>query len=130
VRGDAGATLIADQDFSQLPSSLRFFAGGDSSVRGYNLDVIGPQNDQDDVIGGRYLLVGSVEYERRILPAWSLATFVDVGDAFDDSPELKTGVGIGVRWQSPVGPVRVDVASGLEDPGDSVRLHVSIGPDL
>ena len=130
LRADAGTTYIRDVDFDRLPSSLRFFAGGDSSVRGYSLDSIGPRNADDDVIGGKHLLSGSVEYEYRIHDNWSVATFVDVGDAFDDRPDFKIGVGAGVRWRSPVGPVRVDIASGLRDPGDTVRLHMTIGPDL
>jgi len=76
-------------------------------------------------------VVGSLEYEHRILENWSVAGFVDSGDAFDQAPEFKTGVGIGLRWLSPVGPVRVDLASGLErPPGDIIRLHLIIGPDL
>ena len=131
ARAQAGTTWITDEDFDQLPASLRFFAGGDNSVRGYALDVIGPRDDEDDVIGGRHLVVGSLEYEYRLFEQWSIAAFVDSGDAFNnESPEFKTGVGLGVRWQSPVGPIRVDLAHGLEDPGDTIRLHFNIGPDL
>lgn len=131
LRGDVGSTWLPNDDFEKLPATLRFFTGGDRSVRGYVYESIGPRNADDDVIGGKHLLVGSIEYEHRILEQWSLAAFVDSGDAFDDeAPELKTGVGVGVRWLSPVGPVRVDVASGLDEPGDTVRLHLNIGPDL
>lgn len=131
LRGDLGTTWLPNDDFDKLPATLRFFAGGDRSVRGYAYESIGPRNADDDVIGGKHLLVGSIEYEHRILEQWSLAAFVDSGDAFDDAaPELRTGVGVGVRWLSPVGPVRVDVASGLDEPGDTVRLHLNIGPDL
>ena len=132
LRGDVGSTFLPSQeDFDNLPASLRFFAGGDNSVRGYTLDSIGPRNDENDVIGGKHLLVGSIEYEHRVKEKWSVAAFVDSGDAFDDeNPELKTGVGVGVRWQSPVGPIRVDLASGLDAPGDTIRLHINIGPDL
>ena len=129
LRGELGTTAIS-QDFDRLPASLRFFAGGDRSVRGYSLDSIGPRNEADDVIGGKHLVVGSLEYEHRILENWSVAAFVDSGDAFDDTVDLKTGVGFGVRWLSPVGAVRVDLASGLDEPGDTIRLHLSIGPDL
>ncbi len=131
VRGDAGATLIS-QGFEQLPTSLRFFTGGDASVRGYAYNSIGPTDDEGTVIGGKNLLVGSLEYEHRVWDGWSLAAFVDTGDAFDGaSPELKTGVGMGVRWRSPVGPVRIDFASGLDrPPGDAFRFSFSIGPDL
>ncbi|MDX1605292.1 MAG: BamA/TamA family outer membrane protein, partial [Candidatus Competibacterales bacterium] len=131
LRGQAGTTLIADEDFPQLPTSLRFYAGGDSSVRGYALDSIGPRDAAGEVIGGRHLLVGSFEYEYRLFGDWSVAAFVDTGDAFDDgSPELRTGAGLGLRWQSPVGPVRLDLAHGFDDPGDNIRLHFSLGPEL
>jgi len=129
LRAALGTTFTSD--FDQFPTSLRFYAGGDNSVRGYSLDSIGPRNAQGDVIGGKHLVVGSLEYEHRILENWSVAGFVDSGDAFDQAPEFKTGVGIGLRWLSPVGPVRVDLASGLErPPGDIIRLHLIIGPDL
>ncbi|MDQ2694337.1 MAG: autotransporter assembly complex protein TamA [Pseudomonadota bacterium] len=129
LRGDIGTSLVSD--FDQLPASVRFFAGGDRSVRGYSLDSIGPEED-GEVVGGKNLVIGSVEYEHRIRDKWSVAAFVDTGDAFDtESPELKTGVGLGVRWQSPVGPVRVDIAHALDEPpGDTIRLHLTIGPDL
>ncbi len=128
LRGDAGTTWVSG--FDSLPSSLRYFAGGDQSVRGYALDSIGPRDAEDEVIGGRHLLVGSVEYEYAFRDKWSVAAFVDAGDAFDDVPEPKVGVGFGLRWQSPVGPIRVDLASGLNEPGDTIRLHLTIGPDL
>ena len=131
ARGNAGATLIS-QGFEQLPTSLRFFTGGDASVRGYAFNSIGPTDDEGTVIGGKNLLVGSVEYEHRVWDGWSLAAFVDTGDAFDGgSPDLKTGVGVGLRWHSPVGPVRLDFASGLDrPPGDVFRFSFGIGPDL
>lgn len=132
LRGDAGTTVLADSgDFDRIPTSLRFYAGGDNSVRGYALDSIGPRNDAGDVVGGRHVLVGSVEYEHRVADKWSVAAFADSGAVFDDEvPDFKTGVGFGLRWQSPVGPVRVDLAHGLNRPGDTVRLHLTIGPDL
>lgn len=132
VRGDFGSTLISNNNFDDLPATLRFYAGGDNSVRGYKLDEIGPRNEEGDVIGGKHLAVGSLEYEHRVLEKWSIAAFIDSGDAFNDNSfDPKTGVGIGVRWASPVGPVRIDVASGLDrPPGDKVRLHLNIGPDL
>jgi translocation and assembly module TamA len=128
LRGSVGTSLVSE--FDDLPATVRFFAGGDRSVRGFELDEIGPRNEEGDVIGGRHLIVGSVEYEYRIRENWSIAAFVDSGTAFDDTPDFKTGVGAGVRWHSPVGPVRVDLASGLEEPGEIIRLHVTIGPDL
>jgi translocation and assembly module TamA len=131
ARSDVGATAIKEK-FEELPTSLRFFTGGDASVRGYAYNTIGPTDAESVVIGGKNLLVASVEYEHQVRDGWSLAAFVDSGDAFDGAkPELKTGVGVGLRWRSPVGPVRIDLASGLDSPpGDAFRFSFSIGPDL
>ncbi|MFO1420765.1 MAG: autotransporter assembly complex family protein [Candidatus Competibacteraceae bacterium] len=131
ARGDVGTTAIG-QDFQQLPTSLRFFTGGDTSVRGYAFNSIGPTDAEGKVIGGQNLLVASIEYEHRVWDGWSVAAFVDSGDAFDGAtPSMKTGVGLGLRWRSPVGPVRIDFASGLDrPPGDTFRFSFSIGPDL
>ncbi len=128
-RADMGNTTVSD--FSQLPSNLRFYAGGDKSVRGYDLNKISPVNEDGDEVGGKHLVVGSLEYEYRFLERWGAAVFVDSGDAFNDNLDLKTGVGVGLRWFSPVGPVRVDVARGLRrTPGDDIRLHLTIGPEF
>ena len=131
ARGDLGATAIKE-DFEDMPASLRFYTGGDASVRGYAYNKIGPTDDGGTVVGGKNLVVGSLEYEHRVWGDWSVAAFIDSGDAFDGaSPELKTGAGLGLRWRSPVGPVRIDFASGLDrPPGDAFRFSFSIGPDL
>lgn len=114
-----------------IPPSLRFFAGGDQSVRGYDYQSLSPKNNQGDRIGGRYLVAGSAEYQYSIAEKWRLATFVDQGNSFNslELPSLKTGVGIGVRWVSPVGPLRLDLARALDDDG-GFRLHFSMGPEL
>lgn len=114
-----------------IPPSLRFFAGGDQSVRGYDYQSLSPKNNQGDRIGGRYLVAGSAEYQYSIAEKWRLATFVDQGNSFNslEFPSLKTGVGIGVRRVSPVGPLRLDLARALDDDG-GFRLHFSMGPEL
>jgi translocation and assembly module TamA len=135
LRAEAGTTV--SDDFDQFPPSLRFYAGGDRSVRGYAYREIGEvfvdANGNRSVIGGKHLVVASVEYERMFTREWGGAVFVDAGDAFDsvDAYEWEVGVGFGVRWRSPVGPVRVDIAHGLGDAArSSLRLHFNIGPDL
>ncbi|NHN76375.1 outer membrane protein assembly factor [Azotobacter chroococcum] len=117
-------------EYTTVPPSLRFFAGGDQSVRGYEYQTLSPTNSDGDHIGGRYMIAGSLEYQYALLDKWRIATFIDQGNAFNSetSPDLKTGVGFGVRWVSPVGPLRVDVAHGIED--NSFRLHFSMGPEL
>ncbi|MCF5706230.1 BamA/TamA family outer membrane protein [Pseudomonas syringae] len=117
--------------YTSIPPSLRFFAGGDQSVRGYDYQNLSPTNSDGDRIGGRYMVAGSVEYQYSIAEKWRLATFIDQGNSFNslDMPSLKTGVGFGVRWVSPVGPLRLDLAHALDDDG-GVRLHFSMGPEL
>lgn len=119
-------------DFDQLPPSERFFAGGDTSIRGYDFQDLGPEDADGQVIGGRYLAVGSVELERSLSDAWGVAGFVDAGNAFGgdgSSTGVKVGIGAGVRWRSPIGPARIDLAHPLDD-DTVVRLHLRIGPDL
>lgn len=116
---------------NNIPPSLRFFAGGDQSVRGYDYQSLSPENSDGDRIGGRYLVAGSAEYQYSIAEKWRVATFIDQGNSFNtlELPNLKTGVGFGVRWVSPVGPLRLDLAKALDDDG-GIRLHFSMGPEL
>ncbi len=129
ARMNLGTSLVSD--FNSLPKSLRFFAGGSNSVRGYNYESLGEVNDNDKVIGGKQLLDLSLEYQHPISESWSAAVFVDAGNAFDswDNPKLKVGVGFGARWRSPVGPVRIDIGFPKDDFGDP-HLHLSVGSDL
>jgi len=121
----------ATNGYKSIPPSLRFFAGGDQSVRGYDYQSLSPENSDGDRVGGRYMVSGSLEYQYSVAEKWRVATFVDQGNSFNDFelPSLKTGVGMGVRWVSPVGPIRLDLAHALDDPG-GIRLHFSMGPEL
>jgi translocation and assembly module TamA len=129
ARAELGAT--AKSEFQNLPPSVRFFAGGDNSVRGFKFKSLGPVDENDEVIGGSALLVGSVEYEIPVRERWSVAGFLDSGNAFEGSNfEPETGAGFGARWHSPVGPIRVDVAWPISQQDSGPRLHISLGPDL
>jgi translocation and assembly module TamA len=129
VRAAVGAMVV--DDFNALPPELRFFAGGDRSIRGFDYQQIGETNAEGGVIGGEYLLVGSGEYEHFFLEKWGAAVFVDAGDAFKSNFDANVGAGIGLRWKSPIGLVRVDVARPVvSDLDDSWRVHLVIGPDL
>lgn len=129
LRAEAG--LTAARDVSVLPASVRFFAGGDRSVRGYGYEALGPIDENGDNTGGRHLLTGSIEYEYRIGQDWGAAIFTDAGNAVERLPlDLKHSAGIGGRWHSPVGLVRVDLAAALSKPGTPLKLHLIIGPDL
>ncbi|NKQ10477.1 outer membrane protein assembly factor [Pseudomonas sp. SST3] len=118
-------------EYTNVPPSLRYFAGGDQSVRGYDYQSLSPTNSDGDKIGGRYQLAVSAEYQYSLTDKWRVATFVDQGNAFNslELPSLKSSVGLGVRWVSPVGPIRVDLAHPLDGEG-GVRLHFSMGPEL
>jgi len=129
VRGELGA--IQATTFSDLPPSQRFFAGGDQSVRGYGYQELSPKNSAGDAIGGQYLTVASIEADYLIYKNFGMATFFDIGNAGDDMlTNLKKGIGLGLRYRSPVGMIRFDVARPIDDDADSFRLHISIGADL
>lgn len=128
ARAEGGTTWT--ENFEELPASLRYFAGGDQSVRGYAFEELGPHDASGKVIGGKNLVFGSLEYEQHIVGNWGVAVFADTGNAFNTVSEgLETGVGIGVRWQSPIGMVRVDLASAVSQ-DNAIRLHFTLGPDL
>jgi len=129
VRGERATTWITD--FGLLPASLRYFAGGDQSVRGFAYKSLSPLDAAGDTIGGRYLVVGSVEYEHSLSRSWSAAVFSDVGNALENmSDPLERGAGVGLRWQSIVGMVRLDMAWALSREDKPWRIHLNIGPDL
>ncbi|MFC6441388.1 autotransporter assembly complex family protein [Bowmanella sp. JS7-9] len=128
-RFEAGA--IATNEFDQVPSSLRFFAGGDQSVRGFRYRSLSPTDAQGDLTGGRYLAVASVEYSYPVTDSWRAAVFVDAGSVsnkFAADPAI--GAGIGAIWLSPVGPVRVYLGRGKNDIDTYTRLHITMGPAL
>lgn len=127
LRADAGYTTVHDSS-TELPLSLSFFAGGSRSVRGYAYQALGP---------GRYLLVGSAEYQHQIIKNWNAAVFFDMGNAFQNMPQtqhliksLQQGAGIGVVWISPVGPINLSVAKAINWPGQPMQIQFSMGPDL
>ncbi len=126
-----GAT--ATNDFHRLPPSLRFFAGGDNSIRGYSYNDVAPRNAAGELIGGQNMLVGTLEYQRRIAGNWWAAAFYDAGSVWESNPtsdDLKRSAGLGVRWQSIVGPIRLDIAHPFDSKEDSWRLHFAIGPEF
>lgn len=130
LRSEVGGTYIEDGDYDKLPPSLRFFAGGDNSVRGYGFKTLSSEED-GEAIGGRYLLVGSSEIDYRIAEDWGIALFVDTGNAFESTKEnLYVGKGFGVRWYSPVGPLRFNIAWPEAAEAKDFKIHISIGPDL
>ncbi len=128
TRGKIGWTSQNEPD-SDLPIPLRFFAGGDQSVRGYAYKSLGPEDINGDVVGGKDLLEASIELERAIGKDWGIAAFYDTGNAFNDfsNMQLVQGAGMGVRYYSPIGPIKLDIARqiGVRDP--DFRIHITIG---
>ena len=128
LRAEFGA--IWTSNFDALPASIRFFTGGDRSIRGYALDSVGSKDDFGNVIGSTHLINASVELDIPFRQNWSFALFSDIGSAYKNSPEFNQSIGAGVRWYSPLGPLRLDIARPMQDSNQSVRLHLSLGPDI
>lgn len=127
-RGTSGVSF-QNQPLHDIPASLRFFAGGAKSVRGYSYQSLGPKDSNGNVVGGTNLLVGSAELDRAIFQHWAIAAFYDVGNAFNSfaNMDLAQGAGIGVRWYTPVGAVRVDLARQIDVARPAYHIHISVG---
>lgn len=112
---------------TQLPNFYRFRAGGSASVRGYGFEELSNNN-----VGSNNVATASAEFEYRFSERWSAAVFADIGNAFNDwsDPNLKLGVGVGIRWYSIAGPIRIDVARAEDFDGKPWRLHFTIGTPL
>ncbi|EJB0232963.1 autotransporter assembly complex family protein [Vibrio vulnificus] len=118
---------VADA-LSDIPSSLRFFAGGDGNLRGYGYESISPRDENGDLTGARYMFTAGLEYQYQVYHQLWLGAFYDVGDAFNDSVDWKSGTGLSLIWNSKYVPVKVDFAYGLDAPqGDQFRVHFSLG---
>jgi translocation and assembly module TamA len=129
LRGTLGA--IRTDDFTKIVPSQRFFAGGDRSVRGYDFESLAPRNALGSVIGGRYMATASIEVDWLIKGDYGAALFYDAGNAANEaSMDFSRGMGIGFRWRTPLGMLRVDFAHPLDDPDTNVRLHLTIGTPL
>ena len=130
LRAEGGAVLA--RDGAQIPVTQLFLTGGDTTVRGYGYRSIGARTDNGQLYGGRYLAVGSVEWQRPIvyqgaMTDWESTLFVDAGAVADRLGDLdpRVGIGAGVRWRSPVGPLQADLAYGVKT--KEVRLHLRLG---
>ncbi|WP_373378371.1 autotransporter assembly complex family protein [Cupriavidus nantongensis] len=125
ARLELGADLTGDSA-SQIPATLRFRAGGTDSVRGYTYQSIGTRSGAS-VLPAKYLGTGSLEYQYWFKPDWGAAVFWDAGTAANDLRGVKIyhGVGVGVRWRTPVGPLQLDVGYGIQE--RQFRPHISLG---
>lgn len=135
LRGEIGRTFT--DSVVDLAPSLRFYAGGDRSIRGYQWREVGPRIEDEDgrglfALGAENVITATAEYEHYFGGGpWGVAAFVDTGSAFNGrDPDWHTGVGLGARWRSPVGPVKLDVGRGLNNPDSSFTIHLSLGADF
>ncbi len=123
--------FIESDEFFDLPPSERFFTGGAQSVRGYAYKDIGPRNEFNNNVGGDHLVASSIELDYLPWGNYGFAIFYDAGDVADSTDfSLKKAAGIGFRYRSVIGMIRVDLAHPFDDPDKDVRLHISLGPDL
>ncbi|WOJ94320.1 BamA/TamA family outer membrane protein [Congregibacter variabilis] len=140
-RVEAGALWTSSDKPSELPPSLAFFAGGDSSIRGFAYQSVGreataegfssAQPNESLIVGGTRLLTGSLELQRYVTEKWRAAVFVDAGDAFDSGDfDARVGLGIGIHYLSPVGALRFEIANPVSESGGSWRVHVNIGAEF
>lgn len=132
TRANAAVTLLNDP-LSDIPPSLRFFAGGDQSVRGYSYKSLGPRNAAGNVTGGKQLLTGSAELERALFQKWGISVFYDVGNSFNSfsAVSLFQGAGVGLHYYTSVGALNLSIAwplGGSYDP--SPRIHFTVGFEL
>jgi translocation and assembly module TamA len=130
ARTEVGRTF--SKQFHELPPGLRFFTGGDNSVRGFSYLDLGPRDSLNHVIGGPALLVGSAEVDYQFMPRFALAVFTDAGNAMQKLTlgDFEHSVGAGIRFISPIGLVRLDGAFGISRSNRPFRLHITMGPDL
>ena len=122
------------KDIHKIPPALRFFAGGDRSVRGYGYKKISPRDRNNKLIGGSRLFSGSFEYQYQVYPSWWSAVFVDAGLAANrfSKRELRYGAGVGVRWASPVGAIKFDIATPIRDKDSSknIQFYIGLGSEI
>lgn len=127
-----GAATAQNDSLRQIPASLRFFAGGDRSVRGYEYQSLGPRNEEGEVVGGKHLLVGSIELERALFSDWGVAAFYDAGNSFNSFSDIQLyqGAGVGIRYYTQIGAIKVDIARQIAMENPKFRIHFSIGIEL
>jgi translocation and assembly module TamA len=118
---------LFDLSVTELPNLYRFKAGGSRSVRGYGFESL-----SNNGIGSNNIVTASAEIEMAFRPDWSLATFFDAGNAFNEwgDFELLKGAGVGIRWYSIAGAIRLDIAQALDFEGEPWRVHFTIGTPL
>jgi translocation and assembly module TamA len=131
TRAKFGMTLLADP-LGEIPPSIRFFAGGDESVRGYPYQSLGPRDSTGQVVGGRHLIFGSLELERSLFDNWGVSVFHDAGNAFSDFNRVQIfqAIGVGAHYYTPVGGLNLSLAKPLETGWGTYRIVFTVGFQL
>lgn len=131
TRANTGATLLSDP-LRDIPPSLRFFTGGDQSVRGYSYKSLGPRDASGTVTGGSHLLTGSIELERELFQNWGVSLFYDAGNTFNSisAVTLFQGAGVGLHYYTPVGALNLSAAWPLGVDNPSIHIHFTVGFQL
>jgi translocation and assembly module TamA len=131
TRAKAGTTVLNDP-LRDIPPSLRFFAGGDQSVRGYSYKSLGPRDAKGQVVGGTQLLTGSIELERALFKDWGVSVFYDVGNTFNSwsAAKMAQGAGVGLHYYTSVGALNLSVARPLGVDNPSFHFHFTVGFEL
>jgi len=135
LAGRASLGAINGASLLDIPADERFYAGGGGSIRGYAYQSVGALDEDDDPIGGRSVLELSAELRLKMTDRIGMVTFLDGGSAFastfpDSSEDLQWAAGLGFRYFTPIGPLRLDVGFPLnrrKDIDDSFQIYVSIG---
>lgn len=132
LRLELGATLPRSDD--KLPLSQRFFAGGDTSLRGFGYRSLPAEIDKDGLrqpVGGSYLAIGSIELSKTIYKQLGVHIFADAGNAFRSSSDnIQLGLGTGISYNTPFGPIKLSVAKPMTNAANSWRIHASFGPEI
>ncbi|MEM6549129.1 MAG: BamA/TamA family outer membrane protein [Pseudomonadota bacterium] len=134
LAGRARAASIVAEDVDDVPPQRRLYSGGGGSVRGFAERFVGPLDDDNDPVGGLSALEGGIEMRARVFGDIGLAVFAEAGSVSEETiPDfeegVQVGVGVGLRYFSPVGPIRLDFAVPLDrrDADDSFQFYISIG---
>ncbi|OOR99225.1 hypothetical protein B0187_05560 [Haemophilus paracuniculus] len=132
LRGELG--YMKAGEFQRIPPALRYFAGGDNSIRGFGYKNISPRDKDGKLTGGSHLMTATAEYQYQVYPNWWAAAFYDTGLAANDfkSTNLNSGVGVGVRWASPIGAVKFDIATPVRSPNKEkgIKFYIGLGAEL
>jgi outer membrane protein insertion porin family len=124
--------INSDDEEGFIPAEERFYSGGSTSVRGWARQQLGPRNERGAPIGGKSLLEGGLEFRYPVYNMISGAIFLDVGNVWTETfdykiNELRYSLGTGIGVNTPIGPVRIDLARPIFDPEDDFQLHFNVG---